>query len=105
TATAIRAGGQRLRYSSFLALSITSDGARQGKAQDGAEGFTGVLREGYRWSSGCQGRTAGPRYSARGRIRRLLPYCSRMWAVQPAVRPTAKTAAKRSGGMPSRSYT
>src|SRR5436305_12184833 len=32
----------------------------------------------------------GPTYSARGRIRRLLAYCSRMWAVQPVTRLQAK---------------
>src|ERR1041385_7751313 len=41
-------------------------------------------RIGYRPSMGTQGCPSGlPRYSARGRIRRLLVYCSRMCAVQP----------------------
>ena len=45
--------------------------------------------------------TAGPRYSARGRISRLLAYCSRMCAVQPDMRLTAKIGVNRSTGIPS----
>src|SRR5215203_4212323 len=45
----------------------------------------------YRCSSGrkvCG--YGGPRYSVRGRISRLLLYCSRQCAVQPEIRLTAK---------------
>ena len=37
----------------------------------------------------------GPMYSARGLIRRLSAYCSRMWASHPGALPTAKTGVKR----------
>src|SRR5262245_19007539 len=44
---------------------------------------------------------SGPMYSARGRIRRLLAYCSSTCAVQPEIRLTAKIGVNRSTGMPS----
>ena len=55
----------------------------------------------YRCSSGthCCG-TGGPVYSARGRISRLLAYCSRTWAVQPDVRLTAKIGVYSATGIP-----
>jgi hypothetical protein len=40
-------------------------------------------------SSGRHSRGSGPMYSESGRIRRLSAYCSRMWAVQPAMRAAA----------------
>jgi hypothetical protein len=40
-------------------------------------------------SRGFQDRGSGPTYSESGRIRRLSAYCSRMWAVQPAMREAA----------------
>src|SRR5579875_3374738 len=54
-----------------------------------------------RASIGTHSRPLGtPSYSARGRIKRLLLYCSRMWAVQPDMRLTAKIGVKRSTGIP-----
>jgi hypothetical protein len=50
-------------------------------------------------SHGCG--TAGPVYSARGRISRLLESCSSTWAVHPAQRLTAKIGVKSAVGMPS----
>ena len=47
---------------------------------------------------------AGPMYSARGRIKRLLEYCSRIWAVQPDMRLTAKNGVNRSIGIPLTKY-
>ncbi len=58
-------------------------------------------RTGYLWLTGTHFRSgAGPRYSARGRISRLLEYCSRMWAVHPDIRLTAKNGVNISIGMP-----
>ena len=42
----------------------------------------------------------GPTYSARGRISRLLEYCSSTWAVQPEARLQAKIGVSISMGMP-----
>src|SRR5262249_7234681 len=47
---------------------------------------------------------SGPMYSARGRIRRLLAYCSSTCAVQPEMRLTAKIGVKRSMAIPSAWY-
>src|SRR5947207_3438814 len=45
----------------------------------------------YRWLTGTHFNVgSGPLYSARGRISRLFEYCSRMWAVHPDMRLTAK---------------
>ena len=55
-----------------------------------------------RSSMGAQGcPSGGPTYSARGRIRRLLRYCSRMCAVHPEMRLTAKIGVNKSIGIPS----
>src|SRR5688572_615888 len=55
----------------------------------------------YRCETGTHFKSGGgPIYSARGRIRRLLEYCSRMCAVQPDMRLTAKNGVNRSIGMP-----
>ncbi len=57
----------------------------------------------YRRSSGVNGcGCSGPTYSARGRMSRLFAYCSSTWAVQPAMRLTAKTGVNSSMGIPSR---
>ncbi len=56
----------------------------------------------YRCSMGTQGcPTGGPTYSERGRISRLLAYCSRKCAVQPVIRLIANTGVNRSMGIPS----
>src|SRR5579859_863480 len=61
-----------------------------------------ALEVGYSLSSSCTYFTSlGPTYSARGRIRRLLPNCSRTWAVQPEMRLHAKMGVSRSMGTPS----
>src|SRR5262245_46498122 len=53
------------------------------------------------WLTGTHLRSgAGPMYSARGRMRRLLEYCSRTCAVQPDIRLTAKKGVNRSIGIP-----
>ena len=38
----------------------------------------------------------GPVYSARGRIKRLFEYCSRICAIQPDTRETAKIGVNKS---------
>ena len=55
----------------------------------------------YRLSIGAHFKpTAGPMYSARGRMSLLLEYCSRMCAVQPDMRLTAKKGVNKSIGIP-----
>src|SRR5215470_1510675 len=63
------------------------------------------FRQTYRASTGTYlWGYSGPMYSARGRMRRLLLYCSRTWAVQPEMRLTAKMGVNRSVSMPSAWY-
>lgn len=50
--------------------------------------------------SGTYSRSVGPVYSALGRMSLLFSYCSRMCAVQPAMRLKAKMGVKNSSGMP-----
>jgi hypothetical protein len=55
----------------------------------------------YLRSIGIQGwPSALPVYSARGRMSRLFRYCSRIWAVHPDMRLTAKIGVYRSTGIP-----
>lgn len=53
-----------------------------------------------RFSSGRYSSFSDPVYSARGRIIRLCSNCSRIWAVQPEIRETAKIGVNRSMGIP-----
>ena len=81
-------------------------------AEDAALGMAGVERVEERRVGGrgscCLGAAldrlvgarAGPEYSERGRIRRLLACCSMTWAAQPATRLIAKIGVKRSVAMP-----
>ena len=54
----------------------------------------------HRWSIRTYLRLGGPVYSDSGRMRRLLAYCSRSWAVQPAIRLIAKSGVNWSIGIP-----
>ena len=57
--------------------------------------------DGYLWLTGIHLSSGdGPAYSARGRISRLFAYCSRICAVHPDIRLTAKNGVNRSIGMP-----
>src|SRR5262245_37541453 len=78
-------------------LQASSGPGRTFRTVDDAESLLPV----YRWSIGVHLRPgAGPTYSARGRIKRLLEYCSRMCAVHPETRLTPKNGVNRSIGMP-----
>ena len=92
-------------------LEVGRGDGRQRAAGGGKEALAGRHRvfdsrpwtlKRYRFSIETQGcPTGGPTYSERGRIRRLLAYCSRKCAVQPVIRLMANTGVNRSMGIPS----
>ena len=50
--------------------------------------------------TGTNGLGAGPTYSAVGRINRLSPRCSMMWAAQPVIRDATNRGVNIDVGMP-----
>src|SRR6266508_3380998 len=103
-------GNSLLRGHERLAhLRLLGRSAVVGSAADGHPGGQPICWWGGlpqpRASRGCQGRAGGPTYSESGRISRLSAYCSRMWAVQPAIREVANRGVYRSGGRPRAEYT